>query len=160
MDARARELITLLRLEPHPEGGHYRRVFCSETKVSPADNRVRPALTSIHFLLTAGEHSRWHRVLSDEAWHHHEGAPLRLFMFPPEGGPARVVTLGPAGPDSTPLQVVPAGWWQAARGTGAYTLAGCSVGPGFDFADFAMLADHPHRDRIRAEGLPEFAELG
>ena len=77
MHDRAAELIRELRLEPHPEGGYFREVFRSPQKVKPLDERPeRSALTTIHFLLLKGQHSRWHRVASDEAWHFYEGDPL------------------------------------------------------------------------------------
>ena len=80
MDARASQLIEQLGLVAHPEGGCFRQVYRSSTTVQPADDRgVRPSLTTIYFLLVAGEVSRWHRVASDEAWHYYEGDPLELF---------------------------------------------------------------------------------
>lgn len=156
---RAAELIQLLALQPHPEGGHYRRVFCSEETLTRPDGTTRPALTSIHFLLAEGEVSRWHRVLSDEAWHFHEGSPLELFLMPPEGGPVSRLLLGPADGETSPLRVVPAGWWQAARGLGGFTLAGCSVGPGFDFADFTLLAAFPGHRKLIPSLPPALAAL-
>ena len=159
MSPRAAELIRQLGLEPHPEGGHFRRVFCSEETVARCDGSTRPALTSIHFLLAEGEVSRWHRVLSDEAWHFHEGAPLELFLMPPEGGPFSRLLLGPPDGERLSLRVVPAGWWQAARSLGGFTLAGCSVGPGFDFADFTMLADFSGRASVLAKLPPALTGL-
>ena len=80
MDARASQLIQQLGLVAHPEGGCFRQVYRSSTTVQPADDRgVRPSLTTIYFLLVAGEVSRWHRVASDEAWHYYEGDPLELW---------------------------------------------------------------------------------
>ena len=137
---RARALIDLLGLRPHPEGGFFSEVYRSASAVQPDDPRgPRPALTTIYFLLRAGEHSALHVVGSDEAWHHYEGAPLELTWCDAAFGRVTRATLGPAGPDARPVAVVPAGWWQAARPTGDYTLVGCSVGPGFEFADFRML---------------------
>ena len=79
MDARASQLIQQLGLVAHPEGGCFRQIYRSSTTVQPADDRgVRPSLTTIYFLLVAGEVSRWHRVASDEAWHYYEGDPLEL----------------------------------------------------------------------------------
>lgn len=148
---RADRLIRLLDLQPHPEGGHYRRIFASATPVSTLDDRGhRPALTAIHYLLRAGEHSAWHRVRSDEAWQHHEGAPLTLFLLDPGLREPWTLHLGPAGRECRPAAVVPAGWWQAATVTGDYALAGCCVGPGFDFADFELLRERPgDADRLR-----------
>ncbi len=138
--ARADDLIAALSLQPHPEGGWYAEVFRSPSGVTPADARgARSALTTIYFLLTAGQVSRLHRVRSDEAWHYYEGDPLELRVSCGDwlAGERRV--LGPLGPEVSPVHVVPAGWWQGARPLGAYTLVGCTVGPGFDFADFELL---------------------
>lgn len=141
MHPRAIELIEALDLLPHPEGGHFDQVYRSQLLVTPSDGRDRrPALTVIYFLLVSGAISRWHRVLSDEAWHHYEGSPLELFMAPPDGGSVSRVILGPLSPSSAPFHVVPARWWQGARPLGPYALVGCSVGPGFEFTDFSLLS--------------------
>jgi predicted cupin superfamily sugar epimerase len=130
----------LLGLVPHPEGGHYAEVFRSPATVSPADGRSpRPAITTIYFLLRAGERSAFHVVRSDEVWHYYEGDPLELVWTDAEFRSVERASLGPAAAETRPAAVVPAGWWQAARTTGAYTLVGCSVGPGFDFADFRLM---------------------
>jgi predicted cupin superfamily sugar epimerase len=143
MHPRANDLIEVLGLSPHPEGGHYREVFRSSEVVRPNDERgERSALTTIYFLLTDDAHSRWHRVRSDEVWHFYEGGPLELMEL---DGDCRVLTthrLGPlGGNDNASVHVVRAGRWQAARSLGSYTLVGCTVGPGFDFADFELLAE-------------------
>ena len=145
MDPRAAHLFAALGLQPHPEGGFFRETFRSTHAVRPADGRPdRAALTTIHFLLVSGAVSRWHRVASDEAWHFYEGAPLDLWQADAEADAVEVVRLGRFdGAGTVPAHVVPAGCWQAARTTGAYTLVGCTVGPGFDFDDFEMLADQP-----------------
>jgi hypothetical protein len=158
MHPRAAELIRLLDLRPHPEGGHYREVFRSAGAVRPADGRGdRPGLTAITFLLAAGEVSRWHRLASDEVWHHYEGDPLELFLL--DGDRLERRRLGPAGPESGPVVAVPAGCWQAARPEGAYALAGCSVGPGFDFADFRLMADDPAAVDALRRPFPDLAAL-
>ena len=145
MHPRAADLISTLDLRPHPEGGFYREVHRSASVVTTSDARgERAALTTIYFLLTAGAQSRWHRVESDEVWHFYEGDPLELLELD-----ARVTTLarhrlGPVdGITQRPVYTIPAGAWQAARTLGDYTLVGCTVGPGFDFADFRLLADEP-----------------
>lgn len=138
---RARDLIEQLALAPHPEGGSYRQIYRSSSIVQPADGRgARRSLTTIYFLLEAGQHSRWHRVRSDEAWHLYEGDPLELFVADPAVREVTPILLAPIGMGQ-PVHVVPAGWWQAARATGPYGLAGCTVGPGFEFDDFAFLRD-------------------
>ncbi len=130
----AAEIIQLLDLKPHPEGGHFRETF--------RDPRViagRAASTAIYFLLAAGERSHWHRVDAAEAWHWHAGAPLALDIADSDKGPARHITLGddlPAG--ERPQAVVPAGLWQAAESLGDWTLVSCTVAPGFEFSAFEM----------------------
>jgi predicted cupin superfamily sugar epimerase len=144
VDPRAAELIRILHLEPHPEGGFYREVFRSDRLVSPRDGRPdRPALTTILFLLPQGAISRWHRVQSDEVWHLYEGGPLELRLAPPDLTSISRIVLGPALASDGPVYTVRAGWWQSARPLARHALAGCTVGPGFDFADFTMLDDDP-----------------
>jgi predicted cupin superfamily sugar epimerase len=139
---RVRALIDRLGLARHPEGGYYAQTFRSESIVVPADGRgERAALTTIYFLLVEGERSRWHRVRSDEVWHFYEGAPLELLELTPALDVMRSQHLGPLEGSQTPVHVIPAGHWQAARSTGSYTLVGCTVGPGFEFDDFLMMAD-------------------
>ena len=114
----------------------------------PFDSRgPRSALSVIYFLLVQDTCSRWHRVLSDEAWHHYEGSPLDIFSAPRLGGAVVRHTLGPLSATSAPLHVVPCGWWQAAQALGPYSLVGCSVGPGFEYDDFALLATIPLAER-------------
>lgn len=140
MHPRADALIGELGLAPHPEGGWYREVHRSAALVTPADGRgERRALTVIYFLLAEGQVSRWHRVVSDEAWHYHEGDRLELSIASaPDAADKVTFVLGPADAGGEPVRVVPAGQWQMARSTGAFTLVSCSVGPGFEFADFKM----------------------
>jgi predicted cupin superfamily sugar epimerase len=140
----AETLVAQLRLQPHPEGGWFRELHRSTITVQRADGEQRCGLTVIWFLLTATQISRWHRVIgADETWHHAGGAPLELWTLPPEGGVAQQKILGPfgGGNDKTvqPVQVVPAGWWQAARCLGDWSLVNCCVGPGFSFLDFELL---------------------
>lgn len=152
LEGRAAELVALLRLQPHPEGGHYREIYRAADRVQPADERpARSGLTSIHFLLARGECSRWHRVTSSEAWHWAEGDELELLVAPPRFDSVARVRLGRASSTVRPSYVLPPGWWQAARARGAYALSGCTVGPGFDFADFSFLRDDVAlADRLRA----------
>ena len=140
MDARAAQLITSLSLTPHPEGGYFREVYRSAVRVQTARGRgERAALTTIYFLLAEGQVSRWHRVASDEVWHYYEGAALELFAADEGFEAVTRHIVGAAGDSAFPVHVIPAGQWQAARSTGAYTLVGCTVAPGFEFADFEML---------------------
>ena len=108
------------------------------------DLQERAALSIIHFLLPAGQVSRWHRVDSDEVWTHLDGEPLRLHRF--DGVVANEAILD----RTSPLQVIPAGEWQAAEPLGAYALVACFVAPGFEFADFTLMSD----DAASAAKLP------
>ncbi len=155
-------LVERLGLAPHPEGGWYREEHRSAIRVTRDDGVQRSALTLIWFLLPGPEISRWHRLLqADETWHHAGGDPLELWLLPPEGGVAERRLLAPLEaplpPDSAaapeagrhqpqPVQVVPAGWWQAARCLGAWSLVCCCVGPGFDFQEFQLLHQWPATD--------------
>jgi uncharacterized protein len=137
---RAADLIERLGLTPHPEGGYFREVYRSAAWVQPLDGRAdRLALTTIYFLLVAGQVSRWHRVASDEVWHYYEGGPLELLVADAGFHDVSRRLLGPVAETTQPVQVVVAGEWQAARLSGSYTLVGCTVGPGFEFADFQLL---------------------
>ena len=128
----AAEIIRLLRLEPHPEGGHYRQTF------RDGEGGERGYSTAIYYLLAAGEVSEWHRVDAAEVWHHYAGAPLALTLSP-NGHDAQAHRLGTnlVGGER-PQVVVPAGWWQAAESLGRWTLVGCTVAPGFRFEGFEM----------------------
>ena len=154
---RALQLIEQLQLQPHPEGGWYREVFRSQGHVVPQDGRpARSALTSIYFLLEATQQSRWHRVLSDEVWVHLEGAPLDLWTWDAANGSLQSTVLGPVSPAMMPQHVVAAGLWQAARpqagDAAGHVLVACTVGPGFDFSDFRMMApDGEEARRIAAD---------
>lgn len=159
--SRAAELIALLGLEPHPEGGFFREVFRSTSRVATADARgARSALTTIYFLLSAGTQSRWHQVDSDEVWHFYEGDPLELLELDARARTLSRHRLGPVGDgDASPVRTIPAGAWQAARPLGAYTLVGCTVGPGFEFADFRMLSDDPPRAAAIRAAWPDVESL-
>jgi len=120
---------------------------------------VRCALTSIDFLLRAGEFSAWHRVASDEAWHLVEGGPLRLWLLPPTIDALHSVALGAAGAGQAPRHVVPAGCWQAAEPLGGFAYCGATVGPGFDFADFSFLRDNDAARAALQRLQPELMRL-
>lgn len=134
--------IEALALAPHPEGGFYRETFRAARQV-PTAAGPRAASTAIYFLLPAGAYSTFHRVASDEAWHHYEGDPLELHTIDAAGA-HEVVVLGPPSSGHRPQHVVPGGVWQAAVPVGhRYSLCGCTVAPGFDFADFEMARRAP-----------------
>lgn len=149
LPARARALVDELGLRPHPEGGFYAEVFRSTRSVQPHDARSpRRALTTIDFLLVAGQWSAWHRVLSDEVWHLLQGHGLRLWVAPPDLSrfEAHELRLG-----ERLRHVVPADWWQAAEPLGDFAYVGATVGPGFDFADFGFGRD----DAALCAALPD-----
>ena len=130
---RAEDVIALLELKPHPEGGHFRETFRDER-----EQAGRAASTAIYFLLKAGEVSRWHRIDAVETWHFYAGAPLRL-MLSADGKETRAERLGvDLAAGERPQAVVPARCWQAAESLGAWTLVGCTVAPGFVFEAFEM----------------------
>jgi uncharacterized protein len=128
----AAEVIRLLDLKPHPEGGHYRETFRDPHTVNG-----RAASTAIYFLLARGERSHWHRVDAVEAWHWHAGAPLELKVH--ERGAASIIRLGnDLAAGERPQGIVPADAWQAAQSLGDWTLCGCTVAPGFEFSGFEL----------------------
>lgn len=128
----ADEIVTLLDLEPHPEGGHFVETF----RDTAGDGRAHS--TAIYYLLKAGERSHWHRVDAAEIWHWHAGGPLSLSISA-DGKTHETRILGPdlAG-GQRPQLVIPKGHWQAAEPQGDFTLVGCTVAPGFDFSGFEM----------------------
>lgn len=110
--------------------------------MTPDDARQhRSALTTIYFLLTRGQRSKLHQVQSDEVWHFYEGAPLSLVTCDAAFEHRETIDLGPWDGHQRSVHVVPAGAWQAASTQGDYSLVGCTVGPGFEFADFRLLRD-------------------
>jgi predicted cupin superfamily sugar epimerase len=130
----AAEIIRLLGLRPHPEGGHYRETF--RDAVGEASGRAHS--TAIYFLLRAGEVSRWHRVDAAEVWHWYAGAPLLLLTVADAAGPSETRLGSDFESGERPQAVIPAHAWQQAQSLGAWTLVGCTVAPGFEFAGFEM----------------------
>jgi predicted cupin superfamily sugar epimerase len=135
----SRAIVQALGLAPHPEGGFYRETYRAPLAVR-APQGERAASTAIYFLLPGGSFSALHRVRSDEHWHHYDGDPLALHTIDPQAEAHAVVLLGrDIARGERPHHVVPAGVWQAAVPQGTrYALCGCTVAPGFDFADFEM----------------------
>jgi uncharacterized protein len=128
------DIITRLELRPHPEGGHYRETF----RDSRTDAQGRALSTAIYFLLARGERSHWHRVDAVEVWHYYAGHALTLHIAN-EGCKPHAVRLGPdPAAGERPQAIVPAQAWQAAESTGDWTLVGCTVSPGFEFAGFEL----------------------
>ena len=125
-------IVELLGLEPHPEGGRF-----AETWRAPSADGARAAGTAIYFLLTDDERSHWHRVDAAEVWHHYAGAPLILETSDGITVERRVLGTDLAAGER-PQLVVERGAWQAATPAGAWTLVGCTVAPGFEFAGFEL----------------------
>jgi predicted cupin superfamily sugar epimerase len=134
----ADEIKSLLKLEPHPiEGGYYRRTYASSHGVG-MPRGDRPMSTAIYYLLEPGTVSEMHVLASDEIFHFYLGDPVEMLQLFPDGGSA-VFTLGSDLAAGQHVQlVVPAGVWQGTRliGDGKVALLGCTVTPGFDFADY------------------------
>ena len=129
----ADEVIRLLRLEAHPEGGYYRETFRDSRKVGE-----RSVSTAIYFLLKQGEISHWHRIDAVELWHWYGGAPIQL-QIRNDDGPIETVLLGNNLLKSErPQAIVPAHAWQTAETLGDWTLVGCTVAPGFEFSGFEL----------------------
>src|SRR6202012_2137245 len=133
MTLSAADIIARLELRPHPEGGYYRETFRDKR----VDVQGRAASTSIYFLLARGDRSHWHRIDAVEVWHFYAGSALTLQIA--HDGDQRSVRLGPdLAAGEVPQAVVPAQAWQAAESSGDWTLVGCTVAPGFEFATFEM----------------------
>jgi predicted cupin superfamily sugar epimerase len=130
----AAEIIRLLELQPHPEGGHFREMFRD-----PCQMEGRAVSTAIYYLLKQGERSHWHRVDAAEVWHHYAGAPLALHIAESEKAKSATHVLGKnLAAGERPQIVVAEGHWQAAEPLGDWTLVGCTVAPGFEFAGFEL----------------------
>jgi len=129
----AADIIARLELKPHPEGGHFRETF-RDPRLDANRRSVSPA---IYFLLARGERSHWHRIDAVEVWHYYAGSALTLQIADESG--SRSIRLGPdLAAGEVPQAMVPARAWQSAESNGDWTLAGCTVAPGFDFATFEL----------------------
>ncbi len=132
----AGQIIDLLDMKPHPEGGYY-----SETFRDSRETNGRSAGTAIYYLLERGDCSHWHRVDAAEIWHWYAGAPLQL-QLSKDGTTSETLVLGTGLEDGErPQIVVPQGCWQSAQSLGDWTLVGCTVAPGFEFSGFEMAPD-------------------
>jgi predicted cupin superfamily sugar epimerase len=149
-------LVTALELAPHPEGGFYRETWRGSLVLDGLPHGApRAAHTAIYFLLPAGAFSALHRVASDEVWHHYDGDAVDLHLVDDRGAHRKERLGRDLGAGERPQVVVAAGLWQAAVPVGArYALCGCTVAPGFDFADFEL----PPRAAMLAR-FPELAAL-
>lgn len=141
----AAQWIKSLKLVPHPEGGFYREVYrCAEgisrQALAARYSGRRSFSTSIYYLLRGADVSRFHRLASDEIWHFYAGSPLSLHIIDPKGGYQKVRLGGEGGRGLQPQRVILKHHWFAATvdHPHQYTLMGCTVAPGFDFADFEL----------------------
>ncbi len=134
--------INRLKLIAHPEGGFFKEVYRAAGEIPalalpPRFKGNRNFSTAIYYLLERGDFSAFHRILADETWHFYDGNPLEIIIITAEGKLNKQI-IGLEQPEALPMFTIRAGDWFAARNTGDYTLCGCTVAPGFDFADFEL----------------------
>jgi predicted cupin superfamily sugar epimerase len=134
-----------LRLEAHPEGGYFRQTYRADLTLAQAAlpggfTGARAASTAIYFLLEGENFSAFHRLRSDEVWHFYDGAPLVVHVIEPEGKVSRILMGRDLEAGQVPQAVVKAGCWFASHVAdwSSFALVGCTVAPGFEFADFEM----------------------
>ncbi len=138
-------IIKQFNLSPHPEGGWFRENLRSKNFLTREDGQRRNYITGIYYLLDKGEKSKWHRVNNaDEIWIYLRGDPLNLWCLDNDNKVIRHLILD----TNNPIEMIPSGYWQAAKSTGEFTLVSCFVGPGFDFKDFEMLRNTNHSSRL------------
>jgi len=140
----AQQWIDRLSLQPHPEGGWYRQTYRAPLMLPhsalPGFTGDRAASTAIYFLLESDQFSAFHRLRSDEVWHFYAGSGLVVHVIAPSGDYQQLLLGGDSGSGEQFQAVVPAGCWfgSSLRKRNSYALVGCTVAPGFDFADFEM----------------------
>lgn len=149
------QIISLLELQPHPEGGYYKEIFRSDDEITVIRNNeavIRNTLTSIYFLLGSGDRSVFHRLQSDEVWYYHSGGSATIYCISPEGTLDEKI-IGPGGEMQV---IIPRNHWFGAlvHADAGFILVSCAVAPGFDFDDFEM----PDRACLLAL-YPQFHEL-
>lgn len=156
--------IDRLRLQPHPEGGYYCETYRAALTLPhsslPGYGGDRLASTAIYFLLAGDQFSAFHRIRSDELWHFYSGSGLIVPVITPAGEYQQLLLGNNAESGEQFQAVVPAGCWfgSSLRFPNSYALVGCTVAPGFDFADFemaqrdALIAQYPQH-RIIIERL-------
>ncbi len=151
---RIEELVSSLELQSHPEGGFYKEVYRSESSIETSDGK-RSLMTSIYFLLTSENISKFHQIKSDEMWYYHEGSPLTVHVID-KAGKYQKIKVGPANEINKPQQMVPAGviFGSTVDAADSYALVSCVVAPGFDFQDFKLF----EREELLKK-FPEHAEI-
>jgi predicted cupin superfamily sugar epimerase len=143
-------LIQKLALQAHPEDGYYKEVYRSEGEIPaqvlpPEFGGSRNYCTSIYYMLTHDTFSAFHRIKQDEIWHFYDGSAIELHVISPTGEHSQHLIGSNVLQNEQPQVVVPAGYWFAAKTTGKdYSLAGCTVAPGFSFKDFEL----PKREKL------------
>lgn len=159
MKPRIEELIRELNLQPHPEGGHYTEVYRSEGIIETDEDGFpdgRHFSTSIYYLLGSKDQSHFHRIKSDEVWHHYEGSSITIHMISETGSYRKLQVGKDLESGQKPQHIVPAGYWFGVTvdKPDSYALCGCTVSPGFDFEDFEMadratfLKKYPEHENI------------
>lgn len=157
---KAAALIKDLDLTPHPEGGYYREVYRSDLLlISPRTGKQRAAVTDIYFLLVRGQFSRFHLVIHDEIWNFYEGDPLQLVNFDQTACTLSSTVLGHRTQPVCYKHTIRGNTYQAAEPLGDYALVGCTVAPGFDFADFSFLDSDPESLEKLHRTFPEYRHL-
>ncbi len=141
----AQHIIDRLQLAPHPEGGYFKETYRSaeiiaKDSLSSNYNGARNCCTCIYFLLTPNTFSAFHRINQDEAWHFYDGSPIDLHCISPKGVHEQIIIGRDIANGQVPQYVVPGGYWFASRvlNNDGWALCGCTVSPGFDFADFKL----------------------
>ncbi len=137
------KIIQVLGLKPHPEGGYYRETYRSSGSIRaealPCTFKAeRSYSTCIYYMLTAGNYSSFHRIVQDEIWHFYEGSPVLLYIIRADGSLQQIIVGRDFAQGEQPQAIIPGGCWFAARvkDQDSFSLVGCTVAPGFDFADF------------------------
>ena len=155
---RAAQLISILGLAPHPEGGFFKETYRAKKNIKTLGlpgryDGERSFCTGIYFLLRGQDFSAFHKVNSDEMWHFYEGSPVVIYHI--EGEQLIKTIVGPVG-EGVPQFVVPGGCWFAAEplDKNSYTLVGCTVSPGFDFNDFELA-----ERKVLAREWPQFKSV-
>lgn len=147
--------IEQLQLQPHPEGGYFKQTYRSGgTVITPLGERSYS--TAIYYLLEKGDFSAFHRLGSDECWHFYAGNTLLIHLIEPGGNYHRIKLGNKLEEGEQPQYVIPAGTWLAAEPAegSAFSLAGCTVAPGFEFEDFEMakkeelLSKYPQHEKV------------
>jgi hypothetical protein len=155
------EIIEVLKLKQHPEGGYYRETYRSKGSI-PKEILGKPFTgnrnyaTGIYFLLTSESFSAFHKINQDEMWHFYDGSPMNLHMIAPDGRYSVIKIGNTLSEGELPQFTVPAGYWFASEvdEENSFSLLGCTVSPGFDFDDFEMppraqlIKQFPHLEDI------------